>query len=85
MALVLISLFVSLLLNWVLFCEDLWFCFVLFSSLMEFLSFFFYICLVDEKRDKKLYIVVPVVVAFVCISIFMLVAWWCTVKRRGNA
>lgn len=43
----------------------------------------FYICL-DGKRDRKLYIIVPVVVAFVCISIFMLVAWWWMVKRRGR-
>ncbi|XP_057768260.1 G-type lectin S-receptor-like serine/threonine-protein kinase At1g11330 [Salvia miltiorrhiza] len=39
----------------------------------------------DDHRDKKLYIIIPVVSAFVCISVFIFVAWcWMVKNRKGG-
>ncbi|KAH6790523.1 hypothetical protein C2S51_005529 [Perilla frutescens var. frutescens] len=39
----------------------------------------------DEKKDKKLYIIIPVVVVgFVCISVLIFIGWCWMVKRKGG-
>ncbi|KAI3456370.1 hypothetical protein Pfo_013033 [Paulownia fortunei] len=38
----------------------------------------------DNHKDKKLLIIIPVVVAFVCISVMIFIAWCWMVKRKGE-
>ncbi|XP_057764759.1 G-type lectin S-receptor-like serine/threonine-protein kinase At1g11300 [Salvia miltiorrhiza] len=38
----------------------------------------------DEKKDKKVYIIIPVVVGFVCICFMIFIAWCWMVKRKGS-
>ncbi|XP_047953904.1 G-type lectin S-receptor-like serine/threonine-protein kinase At1g11300 [Salvia hispanica] len=37
----------------------------------------------DSHKERKLYIIVAVVVGFVCISVMMFIAWW-LMKRKGR-
>ncbi|KAG6394012.1 hypothetical protein SASPL_144588 [Salvia splendens] len=38
----------------------------------------------DSQKERKLYIIIGVVVGFVCVSIMMFIAWWLIVKRKGS-
>ncbi|XP_047955240.1 G-type lectin S-receptor-like serine/threonine-protein kinase At1g11330 [Salvia hispanica] len=38
----------------------------------------------DSHKETKMYIIIGVVVGFVCISILMFIAWWFIVKRKGS-
>ncbi|KAL1537445.1 non-specific serine/threonine protein kinase [Salvia divinorum] len=37
-----------------------------------------------SRDGTKLYIIIPVAVSFVCISVMIFVAWWLMVKRKGD-
>ena len=40
--------------------------------------------IVAKEKDKKVYIIIPVVVGFVCISAMIFVAWCWMMKRKGT-
>ncbi|KAG6394014.1 hypothetical protein SASPL_144590 [Salvia splendens] len=37
-----------------------------------------------SHKGRKLYIIIPVTVSFVCISVMIIIVWWLMVKRRGD-
>ncbi|XP_042030177.1 G-type lectin S-receptor-like serine/threonine-protein kinase SD1-13 [Salvia splendens] len=37
-----------------------------------------------SHKERKLFIIIPVAVSFVCISIMIFIAWWLMVKRKGD-
>lgn len=39
--------------------------------------------IVGKEKDKKVYIIIPVVVGVACISAMIFVAWCWMVKRKG--
>lgn len=45
---------------------------------------FFPLHLSDNHKDKKLIIIIPVVVGFVSVSALIIIAWCWMVKRKGE-